>query len=82
VLPLPATSFSAQFSRDHQPRCRDSSRKKTYGPVGEEEGWEDGEDLGPNDEESEESAYEIDESDSLNDSDDGGGSWLEGRFQR
>ena len=68
ILPVPASSFAGPSS----PR-RLSSRKPRA--VGAEEGWEDGEDLGPDGEDSE------DEEGGTEDSEEEG-SWLEGRFQR
>ena len=81
MLPLPSTAFLQQ----HDQGCSSHStrrRKSQAGFVGAEEGWEDGEDLGPDDRESEQSENEIHQSDSTDSRDEGGESWLEGRFQR
>ena len=60
----------------------ESSSRRNGRVVGADEGWEDGEDLGPDDQESEESDGELGAGEWSDDSDEVGGSWLEGRFQR
>ena len=85
MLSLPASTF-ASSSRDtgeHKTvHSGESSRKRKEGLFGADEGWEDGEDLGPDDQESEDSDGEVEAGDRSDDSDEVGGSWLEGRFQR
>lgn len=68
ILPVPASSFAGPS----KPRSLSSSQPRA---VGAEEGWEDGEDLGPDGKDSE------DEEGGTEDSEEEG-SWLEGRFQR
>ncbi|KAK4685147.1 hypothetical protein P7C73_g5016, partial [Tremellales sp. Uapishka_1] len=72
MLPLPPSAFaSPQKAKASVKRVRQSV------VVGREEGWEDGEDFHPDDRE-ESSESEVEES---SDESEGGGSWLEGRFQ-
>ena len=68
ILPVPATSFAGPSRSKHIPI-------KRHRTVGADEGWEDGEDLGPDEEDSEEEGGGDEESENE-------GSWLEGRFQR
>ncbi|WVW85305.1 hypothetical protein I302_107343 [Kwoniella bestiolae CBS 10118] len=81
MLPLPVNAFPSPISK---PRSRTLNRRtkgkgKIKATVGEE-GWEDGEILGPDDVPSEsDEDTEISE-DEQTDNEDGGGSWLEGRF--
>ncbi|WVF67645.1 hypothetical protein IAT40_002404 [Kwoniella sp. CBS 6097] len=81
MLPLPSSAFSRPSPSPQKPP---TSTANTYNAKGKnrailgEEGWEDGEDLGPEDLQSDE---ESEPEQSADDSDEGGGSWLEGRFQ-
>ncbi|WVQ68559.1 uncharacterized protein L199_006768 [Kwoniella botswanensis] len=81
MLPLPTNTFPSPVS---QSKARVTGRKvkgkgKIKATVGEE-GWEDGEVLGPDDvpTESDEDTEVSDDDD--DDSEEDGGSWLEGRF--
>jgi hypothetical protein len=65
---VPASSFATPS----RAKFTTSKRQRT---VGAEEGWEDGEDMGPDEEDSEDEDGGGEESENA-------GSWLEGRFQR
>ncbi|EIW68326.1 hypothetical protein TREMEDRAFT_74241 [Tremella mesenterica DSM 1558] len=70
MLPLPETFF--ELSEDIRPPSRGQNRA---GRLGAEEGWEDGEIMGPDDHMDELDGYETEN----NDDDDG--TWVLGRFQ-
>jgi len=78
MLPLPVSMFaeSSTSSRKRDKRLEETKRNR-QGAMGEEDGWEDGEDLGDDDLDVEGSHSEGEE-----DEEDEGGYWLEGRFQR
>lgn len=79
MLPLPASSFLPLSSKNLQ-ASNVRPKPERVESIGVEEDWEDGEDLGPDGAESEESEDEpYDES--SEDGDETGGMWLEGRFQ-
>ncbi|WRT68697.1 uncharacterized protein IL334_005677 [Kwoniella shivajii] len=78
MLPLPPTGTkSSPRRRSNFSDRRDKPKGKLKATLGEEEGWEDGEDLGPDDVHSE-SGEETEMSDEGSDQE--SGSWLEGRF--
>ncbi|WVR09326.1 hypothetical protein IAU60_006392 [Kwoniella sp. DSM 27419] len=85
MLPLPASAFAAappgrrRLSNTTSSPHTDKGKARVTA-VGQEEGWEDGEDLGPDDE----AVHEVDgeENPGSDDEDSNSeGSWLEGRFQ-
>lgn len=79
MLPLPPSTFAPPYDSDQKPSSLSNEKERKR--VGAEEGWEDGEDLGPDDDDCGESGDEAGDSE-WTDSSDAGGSWLEGRFQR
>ncbi|WWC90409.1 uncharacterized protein L201_005344 [Kwoniella dendrophila CBS 6074] len=89
MLPLPPNAFASptkkdrSFSSRQRAKGHGKGKGKIKATVGEE-GWEDGEVLGPDDvpTESDEDTEVSEEEDKDEDEDDQeGGSWLEGRFQ-
>jgi hypothetical protein len=77
MLALPPSTFLPPVVPKRRRTSRGAYKAvKSSLAMGREEGWEDGEDLGPDDYESS-SEEEVEESDEVE-----GGSWLEGRFQR
>ncbi|OCF38740.1 hypothetical protein I317_07469 [Kwoniella heveanensis CBS 569] len=79
MLPLPSSAFSRPLPQKETPSASPAhnAKGKDRAIIGEE-GWEDGEDLGPEDLHSDEESEPDPRED---DSDECGGCWLEGRFQ-
>ncbi|KAK8854518.1 hypothetical protein IAR55_003257 [Kwoniella newhampshirensis] len=82
ILSLPQTAFKTHHVSQTRRRSHSKGRGKgkEVRKMDGEEDWEDGEDLGPDGIPSDES--DLDDAVSDSDSDDEGGSWLEGKFKR